>query len=142
VFDAEEGVQSQSETVWRQADKYKVPRICFINKMDKLGANFDATVKEIEERLGAKPAVMVYPIGKEQEFKGAVDLLEMKALIWDDKDSQGTKYTITEKIPADIKEKVIQARAKLIEKIAETDDSLLNKYLNNEEISRVATLTE
>ncbi|OGK41949.1 translation elongation factor G [Candidatus Roizmanbacteria bacterium RIFCSPLOWO2_01_FULL_35_13] len=135
VFDAEEGVQSQSETVWRQADKYKVPRICFINKMDKLGANFDATVKEIEERLGAKPAVMVYPIGKEQEFKGAVDLLEMKALIWDDKDSQGTKYTITEKIPADIKEKVIQARAKLIEKIAETDDSLLNKYLNNEEIS-------
>src|SRR3989344_3157745 len=135
VFDAEEGVQSQSETVWRQADKYKVPRICFINKMDKLGADFDATVKEIEERLGAKPAVMVYPLGKEQEFKGVVDLLEMKSLIWDDKDSQGTKYTITDEIPTDIKDKVIKARAKLVEKIAETDDSLLNKYLNNEEIS-------
>src|SRR3990172_9277574 len=98
VLDAEEGVQSQSETVWRQADKYKVPRICLINKMDKLGADYFATLKEIEERLGAKPAVMVYPIGKEQEFKGAVDLLEMKALIWDDKDSQGTKYTITAEI--------------------------------------------
>ena len=81
IFDAEEGVQSQSETVWRQADKYKVPRICFINKMDKLGADFDATVKEIEERLGAKPAVMVYPIGKEQDFKGVVDLLTLKTLL-------------------------------------------------------------
>jgi len=75
IFDAEEGVQSQSETVWRQADKYRVPRICFINKMDKLGADFEATVKEIKERLGANPAVMTYPIGKEQDFKGIVDLL-------------------------------------------------------------------
>ena len=133
IFDAEEGVQSQSETVWRQADKYKVPRICFINKMDKLGADFEATVKEIEERLGAKPAVMVYPIGKEQEFKGVIDLLTLKSLIWD-KDSQGSQYSISDEIPSDIKEKVLKAKASLIEKIAETDDSLLNKYLNNEEI--------
>lgn len=78
IFDAEEGVQSQSETVWRQADKYKVPRVCFINKMDKLGADFEGTVKEIEERLGVKAAVMTYPIGKEHEFKGVVDILEKK----------------------------------------------------------------
>ena len=134
IFDAEEGVQSQSETVWRQADKYKVPRICFINKMDKLGANFEATVKEIEERLGAKPAVMVYPVGKEQEFKGVVDLLTSKSLIWD-KDPQGTRYSVSKEIPADFKAKVIQARAGLIEKIAETDDALLHKYLNNEELT-------
>lgn len=133
VFDAEEGVQSQSETVWRQADKYKVPRICFINKMDKLGADFDGTVKEIEERLGAKPVVMVYPIGKEQDFKGVVDLLEMKALIWD-KDPQGTEYTVTDEIPSEVSEKASEMRAKLIEHIAETDDTLLNKYLNGEEI--------
>lgn len=135
IFDAEEGVQSQSETVWRQADKYKVPRICFINKMDKLGADFEATVKEIEERLGAKPAVMVYPIGKEQEFKGIVDLLTLKTMIWDDKDSQGTKFSISDKVAADIKNKVDAARAKLIEKIAETDDKLLHKYLENQELN-------
>ena len=132
VFDAEEGVQSQSETVWRQADKYRVPRICFINKMDKLGADFNATVKEIEDRLGARPAVMVYPVGKEQDFKGIVDLLSMKALIWG-KDKLGAEYAI-EDVPEAIKEKAAKARAKLIEKIAETDDSLLNKYLNGEEI--------
>ncbi len=134
IFDAEEGVQSQSETVWRQADKYKIPRICFINKMDKLGANFEATVEEIKDRLGANPAVMVYPIGKEQDFKGVVDLLEFKAKYWD-KDPQGIEYTVTDVIPDEIKNKVLEARAKLIEKIAETDDQLLNKYLNGEEIS-------
>ncbi len=135
VFDAEEGVQSQSETVWRQADKYHVPRICFINKMDKLGADFDATVGEIKDRLGANPAVMIYPVGKEQDFMGVVDLLTLKIMIWDDKDSQGTKYSVSDEIPADIKEAVLKARAKLIEKIAETDDKLLNKYLNGEEMS-------
>ena len=134
VFDAEEGVQSQSETVWRQADKYKVPRICFINKMDKLGANFENTVNEIQERLGARPAVMTYPIGKEQEFKGLVDLLSMKALVWD-KDPQGTEYTTSDEIPADIKQTVDAARAKLVEQISETDDALLNKYLGGEAIS-------
>ncbi len=136
VFDAEEGVQSQSETVWRQADKYKVPRLCFINKMDKLGADFEGTVGEIEERLGAHPAVMVYPIGKEQEFRGVVDLLTLKAFIWDKKDqSQGTNYEITDKIPAEVKDKVNQSRAKLVEKIAENDDVLLDKYLNGKEIT-------
>jgi elongation factor G len=134
IFDAEEGVQSQSETVWRQADKYKVPRVCFINKMDKLGADFEATVGEIHDRLGANPVVMTYPIGKENEFKGVVDLLSMKALIWD-KDEMGTEYTVSDEIPEDLKEKVAEYKAKLIEKVAETDDALLNKYLNGEEIS-------
>jgi len=134
IFDAEEGVQSQSETVWRQADKYKVPRICFINKMDKLGANFEATVGEIQERLGANPAVMVYPLGKEQEFKGLIDLFSLKAYIWD-KEGQGTEYTISDAIPEDIKNKVLESRARLVEQIAETDDALLSKYLNGEKIS-------
>ncbi len=134
VFDAEEGVQSQSETVWRQADKYKVPRICFINKMDKLGADFEATVEEIRERLGANPIIMTFPIGKESEFKGIIDLLTLKVKVWD-QDVQGIKYTVTDEIPADIKDKVIKARAKLVEQIAEHDDTLLNKYLNGEEIT-------
>ncbi|KKP67256.1 MAG: Elongation factor G [Candidatus Roizmanbacteria bacterium GW2011_GWA2_35_19] len=134
VFDAEEGVQSQSETVWRQADKYKVPRICFINKMDKLGANFEATVGEIEERLGAHPAIMTYPIGQESEFKGVIDLLTLKAKYWD-QDEQGIKFTVKDEIPEDLKQKVTAARAKLVEKIAETDDKLLDKYLNAIEIS-------
>lgn len=133
IFDAEEGVQSQSETVWRQADKYKVPRLCFINKMDKLGANFEGTVGEINDRLGANPVVMTYPIGKEDSFKGVIDLLTMKALIWD-KDPQGTEYTITD-IPMDLKAKAEAERAKLVEKAAETSDALLSKYLNGEEIS-------
>src|SRR3990167_7424990 len=84
VFDAEEGVQSQSETVWRQADKYNVPRICFINKMDKVGANYEATLQDIIEKLGAKPISMVYPIGKETSFKGIVDLLTLESYVWDD----------------------------------------------------------
>jgi len=134
IFDAEEGVQSQSETVWRQADKYKVPRICFINKMDKLGADFEGTVKEIEERLGVKVAIMTYPIGKEHEFKGVVDILNQKTLIWD-KDEQGTTYSILEKIPSDLKDKVNHLRAKLVELIAETDDELLHRYLNGETLS-------
>ncbi len=135
IFDAEEGVQSQSETVWRQADKYKVPRICFINKMDKLGADFDATVGEIKDRLGANPAIMVTPIGKEQEFKGVVDLLTLKAMYWDGSDPQGIKFRVEDTIPADMKDKVMAAKAKLTEQIAETDDNLLSKYLNGETIS-------
>ncbi|MEK7597874.1 MAG: elongation factor G [Patescibacteria group bacterium] len=134
VFDAEEGVQSQSETVWRQADKYKVPRICFINKMDKLGADFEATVEEIKERLGANPIIMTVPIGKESEFKGIVDLLTLKAKIWD-QDTQGVKYTTTDEIPEDIKDKVTKARSRMVEQIADHDDRLLNKYLNGEEIT-------
>ena len=134
IFDAEEGVQSQSETVWRQADKYKIPRVCFINKMDKLGANFEATVEEIKERLGANPVVMVYPIGKEQDFKGIIDLLTLKVKYWN-KDPQGIEYEEADQIPENIKNKVLEYQAKLIEKIAETDDDLLNKYLNGKKIS-------
>ncbi len=132
VFDAEEGVQSQSETVWRQADKYKIPRVCFINKMDKLGADFEATVEEIKDRLGSHPIIMAYPIGKENEFKGVIDLMTMKALVWD-KDPQGIEYSVTE-IPADLKQKCEEMRAKMVEQIAETDDVLLNKYLGGETI--------
>lgn len=132
VFDAEEGVQSQSETVWRQADKYKVPRITFINKMDKLGANFEGTVKEIEERLGAHPIVMVYPIGAEDTFRGVVDLMTMKALIWG-KDEKGIEYDIVDEIPEEVKDKAAEYRAIMIEKIAEQDDALLEKYLSGEE---------
>jgi len=101
--------------------------------MDKLGADFGATVKEIVERLGAKPAVMVYPIGKEHDFKGVINLLTLKSLIWD-KDNEGAEYSIKDGVADDIKNKVMAARAKLVETIAETDDKLLNKYLNNEEI--------
>ncbi len=133
VLDAEEGVQSQSETVWHQADKYKVPRLCFINKMDKIGADFRRTIKTIEERLGAKTAVMVIPIGKESNFKGVVDVLTQKALIWHN-DDLGAKYDVVE-VPAELKEELAKSRQELIERIAETDDQLLEKFLNNQEIS-------
>ena len=133
VLDAEEGVQSQSETVWRQADKYKVPRLCFVNKMDKLGADFLATVKSIEDRLGANPLIMVLPIGVESSFKGIVHLLEQKAYVWGG-DELGAKFEVTD-IPEDMKAEVEKYRHKLIEKIAETDDTLIEKYLNNEQIS-------
>lgn len=133
VFDAEEGVQSQSETVWRQADKYKVPRITFINKMDKLGADFEGTVGEIRDRLGATPIVMMYPIGKESEFRGVVDLMAMKALIWG-KDEKGIEYDVLDEIPEEVKDKALEYRAKMIEQIAENDDTLIEKFLNGEEI--------
>ena len=133
VLDAEEGVQSQSETVWRQADKYKVPRLCFVNKMDKLGADFLATVKSIEDKLGANPLIMVLPIGVEHTFKGIVHLVEMKAYIWGS-DELGAKFEITD-IPDDMKQQAQDFRHKLVEKIAETDDALTEKYLNGQEIS-------
>lgn len=133
VFDAEEGVQSQSETVWRQADKYNVPRICFVNKMDKIGAHFEKTIDEIKNRLGAKPVVMVFPIGKEQSFVGVVDLLTQKTLIWGE-DPSGIKYKVQDTIPDTMKDKVAQARNKLIEVICEQDDTLLDAYLKGEHI--------
>ncbi|HEX8965328.1 MAG TPA: elongation factor G [Patescibacteria group bacterium] len=132
VLDAEEGVQSQSETVWRQADKYKVPRICFVNKMDKLGADFLATVKSIEDRLGANPAIMVLPIGSESSYVGNVDLLTRKALRWHS-DDLGASFDTDDNIPEDMKAQVEEYRQKLVEKIAETDDKLLEKYLGGEE---------
>ncbi len=133
VLDAEEGVQSQSETVWRQADKYKVPRICFVNKMDKLGADFHATVKDIQDKLGANTAIMTLPIGVENNFKGVVLLLERKAVIWEG-DETGAKYTLSD-VPEDMKDEVEHYRAQLIEQIAETDDQLLERYLEGEDLS-------
>lgn len=132
VLDAEEGVQSQSETVWHQADKYKVPRVCFVNKMDKLGADFFRTVKMIKDRLGANPAIMTIPIGREQTFTGIIDLLTKKCLIWTG-EQLGAKFNITDDIPDDLKKTTEQYRHKLIEQICEQDDELLEKYLNGEE---------
>ena len=132
VFDGKEGVEPQSETVWRQADKYDVPRICFVNKMDKLGADFYFTVDTIIKRLGAKPLVIQLPIGAEITFEGVVDLVEMRALTWrgDSKGDveMGAKYEI-EEIPADLVEKADEYREMLIETVAETDDALLEKLL-------------
>ena len=127
VLDAEEGVQSQSETVWRQADKYKVPRICFVNKMDKMGADFKHTLKDVEEKLGAKTAIVTYPIGAENSFRGVVMLLEEQSVIWAG-DETGAKYTVGP-IPEDMVEEIAKERAKLVEQICETDDVLLEKYL-------------
>lgn len=133
VLDAEEGVQSQSETVWRQADKYKVPRICFVNKMDKLGADFMRTVGDIRTKFGVKPAVMVLPIGVENTFKGVIQLLERRAWVWE-KGHLGAEYN---EVPLDdeMKAQVEEARAALVEQICETDDALLEKYFAGEEIS-------
>src|SRR3990170_5996867 len=133
VFDAEEGVQSQSETVWRQADKYKVPRICFINKMDKLGADFEKTVQSIIDKLGANPVVIGFPIGREQDFKGIYHLLEQKSYIWSGEEL-GAKFEVKDEIPAGMEETIKKYREQLIEKIAETDDVLLDKYLKGEAI--------
>lgn len=133
VLDGEEGVQSQSETVWRQADKYHVPRICFVNKMDKLGANYERTIEDIREKFGVKPAVMVLPIGVENTFKGVVQLLERKAWVWE-KEHLGAQYDEVE-IPEEMKADVEKYRAMLIEQISETDDALLEKFLNGEEPS-------
>jgi elongation factor G len=138
VFDGKEGVEPQSETVWRQADKYNVPRICFVNKMDKLGADFYFTVDTIISRLGAKPLVMQLPIGAENDFIGVVDLLYMRALVWpgDAKGdvTMGAKYEIRE-IPADLQAKAEEYRANLVEAVAESSEELMDKYLEGEEIS-------
>lgn len=134
IFDAVEGVQSQSETVWRQANKYYVPRLAFINKMDILGADFEKTVGMIEDRLEAKTAVITYPIGSEKDFIGVVDILHQKALIWDDqKDKTGEKFEEKE-IPVDLQEKIKKYREKLVEQAAEFDEKLTDKFLKGEEI--------
>lgn len=130
VFDGVAGVEAQSETVWRQADKYKVPRICFVNKLDRIGADFKFVVKTIQERLGAKVAVMQLPIGSEDQLKGVVDLLRNKAIIWHNDDLG--KEAVEEEIPADMKAEVEQYRSKLIEQIAETDEALMEKYFAGE----------
>ena len=143
VFDGKEGVEPQSETVWRQADKYDVPRICFVNKMDKLGADFYFTVDTIIKRLGAKPLVIQLPIGFENSFEGVVDLVEMRALTWrgDSKGDVelGSKYDI-EVIPADLVEKANEYRAALIEVVAETDDALLERFMEGDTDFSVAEI--
>ena len=134
VFDGKEGVEPQSETVWRQADKYNVPRICFVNKMDKLGADFYFTVDTIVNRLKAKPLPLQIPIGSESSFIGVVDLIYRRALTWRGEVQKGEDYTI-EEIPADLVEKAEEYRNQLIETVAESDEELLEKYLGGEELT-------
>src|SRR5579859_736736 len=133
VFDAVHGVEPQSETVWRQADKYGVPRICFINKMDKMGADFEHAVDTIRKRLNARPVAIQIPIGQEAAFRGAVDLISMKAMVWKD-ETMGAKYEI-EEIPADLLKKAEAFRAQLVESVAENDDDMLHKFLEGETIT-------
>ena len=134
VFDGKEGVEPQSETVWRQADKYDVPRICFVNKMDKLGADFYFTVDTIINRLGAKPLVIQIPIGAESTFEGMVDIVKMKALTYRGDTEMGAKYEV-EEIPADLVEKANHYRTILLETVAESDEALMEKYFGGEELT-------
>ncbi len=134
VFDGKEGVEPQSEQVWRQAEKYDVPRICFVNKMDKLGADFFYTVRTIVDRLGAKPLVLQLPIGAEDTFDGVVDLVEMKAITWRGTVAVGAEPTI-EEIPAELAEQAEEYRNQLLETVAETDDALMEKYFGGEELT-------
>ena len=133
VFDGKEGVEPQSETVWRQADKYNVPRVCFVNKMDKLGADFYHTVGTIKDRLGAKPLVIQLPIGAESDFEGVVDLITMKAYVWPDEEKKGQDMTGIE-IPEDLKDRAEEYRATLVEDVAEASDELMEKYLEEGEL--------
>jgi elongation factor G len=133
VFDGVAGVEPQSETVWRQADKYGVPRICFINKLDRAGASFDRSFQSIIDRLGANPVALQIPIGLEDQFKGVVDLITMKALLWND-ESKGAKYETTE-IPEDLRERAQEMRHKLLEAAAEADEELMEQYLEDEGVS-------
>ncbi|XVN42312.1 MAG: elongation factor G [Candidatus Rickettsia vulgarisii] len=133
VFDGVAGVEPQSETVWRQADKYNVPRMCFVNKMDRMGANFYRCVDMIKDRLGAKALVTQLPIGIEENFKGVIDLIKMQAIIWKD-ESLGAEYTYGE-IPADMLEISEKYRAMLLDMVAELDDQIMEKYLSGEELT-------
>jgi elongation factor G len=132
VFDAVQGVEPQSETVWRQADRYNVPRICFVNKMDRIGASYSRSIESIETRLGANALAMQLPIGVESAFRGVVDLLTQKAIIWEDETGRDPREI---DIPADMQKEAVEARERLVEKIAETDDELTLKYLEGENIS-------
>ncbi len=130
LFDSVSGVQPQTETVWRQGDKYKVPRICFVNKMDKAGADFEHVIETIRKRLGARPVAIQIPIGAESHFKGVVDLIEMRAIVWHD-ETMGAKYSI-EPVPAELQKKAEAFRMQLIETVAENDDDMLHKFLEGE----------
>ncbi|WP_396627463.1 elongation factor G [Luteitalea sp.] len=133
VFDSVAGVEPQSETVWRQADKYHVPRICFVNKMDRIGANFDRTVDQIKSRLQGNPCVLQFPIGTEDKFRGVVDVVRMKAITYKD-ETMGAEYVV-EDIPADLMDQAKAYREQLLEKVSEADDALLEKYLGGEELT-------
>lgn len=133
VFDGNAGVQAQSETVWRQADKYGVPRLAFVNKMDKIGSDFDMVLRSIDEKLKAPVIPMVIPVGKEHNFVGVVDLMEMKQIVWD-KDEQGIEYSVKD-IDPNLLPSAQAARARMVEKIAGEDEILMEKFLNDEEIS-------
>ena len=130
LFDSVSGVQPQTETVWRQGDKYKVPRICFVNKMDKAGADFEHVIDTIRKRLGARPVAVQIPIGAEAGFKGVIDLIEMRAILWHD-ETMGAKYDV-EPVPADLLKKAEAFRMQLIETVAEHDDEMLHKFLEGE----------
>jgi elongation factor G len=134
VFDAVAGVEPQTETVWRQADKYGVPRICFVNKMDRIGANFGRCVGMIEDRLGATPAVVQLPIGVESTFAGVVDLVERRAIVWDESSPRGETFNVVD-VPADLQAEANQGRTRLIDTLSTFDDTLTEKYLADEEIT-------
>jgi elongation factor G len=127
VFDAVQGVEPQSETVWRQADRFNVPRICFVNKMDRVGSSYQRTILSIQERLGANPIAVQMPIGEEAGFKGVVDLISEKAIIWEDE--LGKEPKIVE-IPADLQAQAQEMRERMVEQIAETDEALTITYLD------------
>jgi elongation factor G len=136
VFDAEEGVQAQSETVWHQADKYQVPRLVFINKMDKIGADFDNAVSMISDRFETKLAIMTIPVGKEHDFKGVISVMDEKMLIWD-KDELGVEYSVSE-VPEEFRSQLKEKRQQLIENICTYDEALMERFLNDEEIETEA----
>lgn len=136
LFDAVAGVQPQSETVWRQANRYKVPRMCFMNKMDRVGANYDKAVASIVEKLKGNPVMFNYPIGAEDTFIGVVDLIEMKALIWDQgKEAMGDEYRLAE-VPADLLDKCKALREKLIDAVADQEEAVMEKYLDGKEVTK------
>ncbi len=132
VFSAVEGVEPQSETVWKQANRYQVPRVAFINKMDRVGARFEAVVQELHTKLGANAVALQIPIGREADFVGVVDLVRMRALVWDE-DVLGAQFREMD-IPADLQETARAARTTLLEKLAETDDAIMGAYLDGGEI--------
>ncbi len=132
VFDAVQGVEPQSETVWRQADRYGVPRICFANKMDRVGASYERTIETIQNRLGTNPIALQMPIGAEAQFRGVIDLMTMQAIYWDDELGREPRYT---EIPPELRNEAIERRNVMVERIAELDDELTVKYLEGEEIS-------
>src|SRR3990170_2778493 len=133
VFDAVQGVEPQSETVWRQADRYRVPRVCFVNKMDRVGSSYDRTIEMVRQRLGANPIAIQMPVGVESDFMGIIDLIEERAMIWTDE--LGAAPEIVD-IPADLKAEAAERRARMVEQISETDDALTHKFLEGEVVDR------